>query len=1090
MVKLCLKRKNGLLAVISLLLICISSHAQVTNHSMGNSPWKYANPRQYGFVLQDLSFVDNNTGLGVGANGAIARSTDGGYNWDYIFYKYVTNTNSVALASFNEVQLVTQNVAYAVGAGGLMIKSTDGGITWTKITTPLTANGRSINTLYFLNKDTGYIGGAALNTTNTTSINDAPKVYFTRNGGTTWDSLATPFRPQQWNTANPPPATILSAYNQSEIYRIVFLNDSVGYVAGNCANALATNTSILWKIEKGVVKDYGIHKSKFGFSTFSGGHVPSTSQWRGLMPVNDSVVLISANTNGVIIRVQTGKNDSTASAIPQIYGAYERGVYTITAWVNSGIPAGTPLSGSAMWHMKKTPDGRIAMSNGNRIAFSVDHGSNWTVSYPGVPHAWWSLQAMDITPNGRIITGGASGIMFDSLPGSPWRTQRVNARVLGPNGVPLEFSSMDFADYCNGVAVGTNGTIVKTSDGGKTWVNNSDPIWEASQVGLGNLNYPAVDKMFFTAGMTIYRSADQGTTSQALFTEPSGNAAINSMTSVTPDVLFAVSQRFSPAVQRTFIYRTTNASSGSVTWSTYSDFPTGNLAPTLRNIKFANVDTGYTCGTRGKVYRTTDGGNTWNDISPDTLVNGNGSATYAGLSVVNGRTLYVSGTGRRLFKSTDAGVTWTDMTIAVPPAPTPFTTNTNFDNIIMNDANNGYMSAGILLLKTTDGWATWTYDMSPLTLATLKLYPKIPLPLESKKLYATVLQGSTFVNSQITATILEYGNAAVYNMSTTETKTDASCSNPTAGSITVTATGGLTPYTYSINGGPYQSSNVFTGLTSGAKTVSIKDGGCQTITKTITIDFIDNLTLTANNDTLVCAGAAVQMNASANLASTTFSWSPSTGLSATNIANPIATATANTAYVVTASLNGCVKTETVNVGMKPNPLVNAGPDKTIMEGGEALLQGSGSGTSTTSIAWTPTNSILYGGTTYQVKVKPATTTTYTLTVKDANGCTSTDDAIVTVVPNCADVKNAFTPNGDGLNDRWVASSNTACYTKLSVAVYNRYGGEVYKNDNYNNDWDGTYKGKPIADGTYYYIVNYKLIDGRTVTLKGDVTILR
>jgi hypothetical protein len=69
--------------------------------------------------------------------------------------------------------------------------------------------------LHFINKDTGYIGGAAINTSNTTSINDAPKVYFTKNGGATWDSLVSPFRRQQYNTTLPPPALVLSGFNNS-----------------------------------------------------------------------------------------------------------------------------------------------------------------------------------------------------------------------------------------------------------------------------------------------------------------------------------------------------------------------------------------------------------------------------------------------------------------------------------------------------------------------------------------------------------------------------------------------------------------------------------------------------------------------------------------------------------------------------------------------------------------------------------------------------------------------------------------------------------------------------------------------------------
>jgi gliding motility-associated-like protein len=72
-------------------------------------------------------------------------------------------------------------------------------------------------------------------------------------------------------------------------------------------------------------------------------------------------------------------------------------------------------------------------------------------------------------------------------------------------------------------------------------------------------------------------------------------------------------------------------------------------------------------------------------------------------------------------------------------------------------------------------------------------------------------------------------------------------------------------------------------------------------------------------------------------------------------------------------------------------------------------------------------------------------------VKDANNCTSTDDATVVVIPYCVKVMNAFTPNGDGMNDRWLVTQGSGCTKRISVAVFNRYGQAVYKNDDYQND---------------------------------------
>jgi gliding motility-associated-like protein len=1090
MVKQRLKTTLSSLAVVIFLMASLGSKAQL-NPAMGNSPWKYTVPYQHGFNLNDMSFIDNKTGLAVGANGAIARTSDSGHNWQYIPFKYVNSSNTVVLASFNDVQFVTPSIAYAVGTGGLMIKSTDGGSNWSQVTTPLTALSRNINGLHFLNKDTGYIGGAAISTTNTTNINDAPKVYFTKNGGATWDSLASPFRPQQ-------NAVTLSGFNSAEIQRIMFVNDSVGYISGSCGQSLPNYSAILWKFEKGVLKDYSLHRTKFGVSITSGtgsNLTQCTQTYKGLLGINDSLVLISSNTNGIVVRVRTGKNDSTANAVPAIYGAYERGVYELVAQVNTfpTNPANSPLNTGSMWHIKKVSAGKIAMSNGRSIAFSTDNGTSWTVSNP-VPAtsniAHWSFTAIDVTPNGRIIAAGYNGMTYDSIAGSTWKTVYNNIRPLF-----YSYSDMDWADYCNGIAVGANGTISKTSDGGKTWVDASNATFDANSIGLGNVFYPAVNSMFFSTNafgfVGIHKSADQGQTYTPIFIEPNQNTGGITNFTMVGQRAWAVGYRFSPEIQRTVIFRSLNVNAATPVWDTVKTFPVGTFAPQLKNIKFANQDTGYTCGNRGKVYRTIDGGTTWTDVSPDTTAAGNATATYNALSVINGKTLYVGGTSKKLFRSTDAGVTWTDLTLVQTTNPITITAFTGISVIIMNDVNNGYIYAGSYLLITTDGWATWTYDISPQGAANMTIYPKGNFPIQNKKLYLMpLIAGFGGPGSTQSAALIEYGNTAFTNVNTTEVVTNASCTNPTAGSITVNTTGGIAPYTYTINGSALQSSNLFTGLTAGAKTIVIRDAACQVITKTVTVGFTDNLTLTTTpaTDTLVCAGVPVPLLATS--AANVYAWSPAGGLSSAVINNPVAAVNANTTYTVTASLNGCVRTKAININIKANPVISAGPDKTIISGDVVTLDGSSVNINNQSILWSPAATITGGINSYVATAKPTATTTYTLTIKDNNNCVSTDDAVVTVVPYCVKVMDAFTPNGDGINDKWIVTSGGACTSQVMVNVFNRNGELVYNNENYQNNWDGTYKGKPLPDATYYYVIRFKLITGNGLQLKGDVTILR
>jgi gliding motility-associated-like protein len=84
------------------------------------------------------------------------------------------------------------------------------------------------------------------------------------------------------------------------------------------------------------------------------------------------------------------------------------------------------------------------------------------------------------------------------------------------------------------------------------------------------------------------------------------------------------------------------------------------------------------------------------------------------------------------------------------------------------------------------------------------------------------------------------------------------------------------------------------------------------------------------------------------------------------------------------------------------------------------------------------------------------------------------------------IPNVFSPNGDGINDKWqILYLET--YPGSTVDVYNRYGQIIFHSVGYSNPWDGTYKGKPVPAGTYYYIIDPK--NGRS-KYTGFVDVLR
>lgn len=90
--------------------------------------------------------------------------------------------------------------------------------------------------------------------------------------------------------------------------------------------------------------------------------------------------------------------------------------------------------------------------------------------------------------------------------------------------------------------------------------------------------------------------------------------------------------------------------------------------------------------------------------------------------------------------------------------------------------------------------------------------------------------------------------------------------------------------------------------------------------------------------------------------------------------------------------------------------------------------------------------------------------------------------------------NAFSPNGDGINDYYNVY-NVKSIVEFSAAIYNRWGQQLYswgidEIDCETCGWDGTYKGKPVKAGVYYVIINARGADGVRYEFRRDVNLLR
>jgi gliding motility-associated-like protein len=212
-------------------------------------------------------------------------------------------------------------------------------------------------------------------------------------------------------------------------------------------------------------------------------------------------------------------------------------------------------------------------------------------------------------------------------------------------------------------------------------------------------------------------------------------------------------------------------------------------------------------------------------------------------------------------------------------------------------------------------------------------------------------------------------------------------------------------------------------------------------------------------------------------------WNPISNITSTFIAQNL---TQNSIFAAVIQNGTCAKDTSSKIYINvSNPLtVFAGNDTTITQSDTITLNGLGSGG---TASWSPANTV-FTPTSFTTFASPINTTTYILTVTDVNSCSLSDSVIITVNPLKfeGNIANIITPNGDGVNDNWFIEK-IKYYPNNEVSIFNIYGQPVYQKKNYNNEWDATYNGTPLPDGTYYYVL--KLLDSDLI-FKGSIDIIR
>jgi gliding motility-associated-like protein len=155
----------------------------------------------------------------------------------------------------------------------------------------------------------------------------------------------------------------------------------------------------------------------------------------------------------------------------------------------------------------------------------------------------------------------------------------------------------------------------------------------------------------------------------------------------------------------------------------------------------------------------------------------------------------------------------------------------------------------------------------------------------------------------------------------------------------------------------------------------------------------------------------------------------------------------------------------------------------VLTGSSAVLAGNAEGEDIV-YTWSPT-SYMDDPTSLTPTITPPGDISYQLSATSAFGCSNKDSVHIKVVTGIY-IPTAFTPNGDGKNDRWEIPFLDPAFD-ATVSVFNRYGQLVYRAVAQVVSWDGRLNGVPQGSGSYVYYITFK---GSKLELKGTFVLIR
>jgi gliding motility-associated-like protein len=274
---------------------------------------------------------------------------------------------------------------------------------------------------------------------------------------------------------------------------------------------------------------------------------------------------------------------------------------------------------------------------------------------------------------------------------------------------------------------------------------------------------------------------------------------------------------------------------------------------------------------------------------------------------------------------------------------------------------------------------------------------------------------------------------------------------------------------------------------------SLSSAGCGSA-DSVKVTVVQPFAMQVDREEETCLGKTVNLSASG---ATSYQWVPAQGLSSSIIGNPVANLQASVVYkVIGRDAFGCfTDTAEVSVTIHPLPVVNAGADVSV-QGGQPVNLSATSSLSNVSWNWSPATYLSCTNCASPVS-NPLRDISYRVTATSQQGCVSSDSVNITVLCSSESIfiPNAFTPNGDGLNERFGVLGGGFSLIKF-FRISDRWGKVVFERRNVlptdvSAFWTGQYPdGSPAVTGSYIYSIQVECATGLLFDYKGSVSLMR